>query len=246
MTTPPRSMDLVDYVRELTEPHQHREHFTIRRGHTWYGQDHTTRVPSLLVQLEYATPTGQGEERANTGYASRPAGRLEALATLTTIDLEVSAWVRDLGEDDPTSTAACLRLLSSLMPSADPVTRRHVLRDVRRWWTQARVVTGWDSPAWRPDNTCPMCGERGSLRVRWADKAALCTECRETWDEANIGLLADHIRAESQRMSEPRAPREPCRCPWPKPVVADLSALCPWCGSARCVHALVQRQSVAS
>jgi hypothetical protein len=194
MTTPPRSMDLVDYVRELTEPHQHREHFTIRRGHTWYGQDHTTRVPSLLVQLEYATPTGQGEERANTGYASRPAGRLEALATLTTIDLEVSAWVRDLGEDDPTSTAACLRLLSSLMPSADPVTRRHVLRDVRRWWTQARVVTGWDSPAWRPDNTCPMCGERGSLRVRWSDKAALC----------------------------------------------------PWCGSARCVHALVQRQSVAS
>jgi hypothetical protein len=197
MTTPPRSMDLVDYVRELTEPHQHREHFQVKRGRTWYGQDHVTRVPALLVQLGQAAPSSSGDERANSGYGSRPPSRLEALDTLTRIDLAAARWVKDLGEDDPADTVACVRLLGSLMPSAHQVTRQAVLRDVRRWWTQARVVTGIDSPAWKPDNTCPLCGVRGGIRIRLADRSGLCVECRETWTPETIALLADHIRAEN-------------------------------------------------
>jgi hypothetical protein len=72
-----------------------------------------------------------------------------------------------------------------------------VERDIRRWWTQARIVTGWDSPAWRPDNTCPLCGVRGGLRVKLADQSGFCTECGETWTPETIALLADHIRSEN-------------------------------------------------
>lgn len=242
--TQPERPDLVALIRELTETHIHREHFTVRRGGTWYGEDHVTTVPPLITQLwEAPAQSGTSEEGPRPAFTSKPAARLEALDIAVRIDLGVARWVKDLGEDDPGDTIACLRLLHSLMPSAHEVTRRKVEKDVRRWWTQARIATGWDSPAWRPDNTCPMCGERGTLRINLAMHAGMCThdECRETWDQANIGLLADHIRGESEAERVPRRPRVPCACPWPKPIVPDLSRLCPWCGSARCVHALVRR-----
>jgi hypothetical protein len=104
---------------------------------------------------------------------------------------------------------------------------------------QARIVTGWDSPAWSPDNTCPQCGERGTLKVRLAEHIAMCKNdaCRATWDETTIGLLADHIRAESEaeRVAAPGV--GPCWCPWPAPLIPDMTWQCPRCGSARCTHA---------
>lgn len=235
-----RGMKLADYVRELTEPHTHAEHYTIRQGASWRGLDHTTKVPSLLTQLwDNDTPSASAQDGPRPGFRSRPAARLEALDTAVRIDLQASRWVRDLGEDDPDDTAACVRRLHSLMPSALLVTRREVERDVRSWWLQARIVTGWDSPAWTPDSTCPQCDERGTLRVRLAEHIGMCTNdgCRATWDEQSIGLLADHIRSESAER-RPRVLPGPCWCPWPKPAIADLSRLCPRCGSARCTHAL--------
>lgn len=70
-------------------------------------------------------------------------------------------------------------------------------RDMRQWWTQARIASGWDSLPWKPNNTCPVCSERRSLRIRPDDRAAFCVGCRETWDQGNIGLLAEHVRAEN-------------------------------------------------
>lgn len=70
-------------------------------------------------------------------------------------------------------------------------------RDMRRWWTQARICSGWDSLPWKPNNTCPHCEERRSLRIRPDDKTALCVNCRETWDSTNIGILAEHVRLEN-------------------------------------------------
>jgi hypothetical protein len=70
-------------------------------------------------------------------------------------------------------------------------------RDMRRWWTQARLVSGWDQAAWAPNNTCPVCDERRSLRIHAHDKAAFCTSCRETWGPGSIGILAEHVRAEN-------------------------------------------------
>lgn len=235
------SMALADYVRELTEPHHHTEHYAVLDGANIRPGRHVTRTPSLLAQLQSASPSSTGEDRAQAGYASRPAARLEALDCLTRIDLEAARWVRDLGEDDPLDTALCVRRLHSLMPSADEVTRREVERDVRRWWTQARVTSGWDSPAWRPDNTCPLCGVRGTLRVKLGDQAALCVDCGESWSPGSIGLLADHIRAESEAERQVRPGAGPCWCPVPEPDVPDLRFQCPACGSARCWHAIHAR-----
>lgn len=242
--TETRHMTLADYIHELTATHQHAEHYTIRVGTEWRGQNHITTAPSLIEQLwANDTPSAAVEEGARAGYASKPAARLDALDTAVRIDLEASRWVRDLGDDDPPDTRDVLRRLHSLAVGADYETRAAITRDVRGWWIRARIVTGWDSPAWTPDNTCPNCSERGTLRVRLADRIATCTNdvCRVVWDAETIGLLADHIRVESAQERRPKTGPGPCWCPWPKPVVPDLSRLCPGCGSARCRHALGAR-----
>lgn len=195
--------DIHDLVRELTEAHQHAEPYQRREGGTTWTDRHITRVPSLLDQLQHADQPSTGAGGAG-GYDSRPAASLEALDTLIRIDLEAARWVRDLGEDDPGDTAACIRKLHGLHASATEPAQRDIERDIRRWWNQARIATGWDSPAWRPDNTCPLCGKRGTLRVRLSAHAAICIEgaCRTTWDADTIGLLAEHIRSENADADE--------------------------------------------
>jgi len=242
--TRPRGLTLADYVRELTAPHQHREHYTVR-GLTGgiATRTHVTRVPPLLVQL-WDAPSTKTESGASLGYESRPVARLDALDTAARIDVQAARWVTDLGEH-PRSlhTVDVILQLHGLTPSADVVQRKAIEHDVRSWWLQARIVTGWDSPAWSPANTCPQCGERGTLKIRLAERIAMCTHdgCRVTWDETTIGLLADHIRAESE--AERVAPEGvgPCWCPWPEPRIPDLKWQCRRCGSARCTHALRAR-----
>jgi hypothetical protein len=243
--TKPKRLELADYIRDLTETHTMTEHYTIRIGQAWEGRDHRTRAPALIAQLlANDVPSAAVEEGPRPGFASKPAARLDAIDAAVHIDREVNLWITDMGEQTRSlDTMSALRQLHGLAAGADQVTRKAVERDARRWWTQARIVTGWDSPAWTPDNTCPQCSERGSLKVKLADHIAMCTgpECRTTWTPETIGLLADHIRAESERERLPRLGIGPCWCPLPKPVVPDLSRLCPGCGSARCRHALGAR-----
>lgn len=237
-------MELADYVRELTETHTHHETYTVREGQEWATRSHRIRVPALIQQLwNNDTPSATAEEGPRAGYTSKPAARLDALDTAVRIDLEAARWVKDLGEDDPSDTVKLIRLLHGLAASATHEAQREIERDVRRWWVKARIVTGWDSPAWTPDNSCPQCAERGTLKVRLADRLAMCTHdaCRAMWDETTIGLLADHIRIESAEERQPKAGPGPCWCPWPKPIVPDLNRMCPGCGSARCWHALERR-----
>lgn len=211
--------DFHGQMHELTETHSHREPYTVtERGTTW-TDGHVTRVPSLLSQLDEGgvCSTGAG---GFGGFASRPPARLEALDALADIDLAASRWVRDLGEDDPATTVECVRKLHGLHASAHGCggapgrgddgqvsccTQHAIEADVRRWWGHARIVTGWDSQAFRPDNTCPLCGRRGGLRVRIEASSAVCIECRESWDESTIGLLADHIRSENGEDDETAA-----------------------------------------
>lgn len=111
-------------------------------------------------------------------------------------------------------TIACLTKLHGIYPSTgwcerrtarrDEKTRvpqcceRHLLEhDVRRWWQQARVITGWDVPAYRPWNTCPVCEHRGGLRVNLTMQTGLCIECRSIWGPEILGVLAEHIRTEN-------------------------------------------------
>lgn len=244
MTLKQLGMELVDYIDELTRPHTHREHYEYDSGRTRFGVDHVTKVAPLLEQLQFAAPAGKGDESSGGGYESRPSASIHSIDTLTHIDLEAARWVRDLGEDDPVDTIACVRKLAALSAGLEACSKRHrgcctrheLEHDVRRWWAQARVVTGWDSPAWRPDSTCPMCGERGTLRVKLVDQVGLCSECRETWDDTNIGLLAEHIREESA--TERKTPVKVfCWCPSPRPAVDVWPSLCPSCGSPWCHRA---------
>lgn len=238
-------MELADYVRELTEHHSHAEHYTIRRGQTWYGANHVTKVPPLIAQLWAGdVPSAAAEDGPRPGFSSKPAARLDALDAAARIDIEAHRWVTDLGEPPRgTDTIDLVRQLHGLTASAHEVTKRAIAHDVRRWWTQARIVTGWDSPAWSPDNTCPQCGERGTLKVRLGDQIGMCSNdaCRVTWDSGTIGLLADHIRAESSAERPVARRHGPCWCDLPRPVVPDLAFLCPSCGSAYCRHAVMLR-----
>lgn len=250
MTAPDRHrMDLADYVAELTRPYEHREHIQQQRGNgTWYGTDHTVRVPSLLAQLwANDTPPNSSEEGPRPAYASKPAARLDALDTAARIDLEASRWVTDLGEAPRSRDTADLILqLHGLQASADPVQRAAIAKSIKGWWIAARLTTGWDDPPWSPNATCPQCGKRGTLRIRPADKIGMCTDdgCRARWDESTIGLLAEHVRVETAAAEVRRPGRGPCWCPWPAPTVTDLAVLCARCGSARCRHA-VERRAVS-
>jgi hypothetical protein len=243
---------LRDMIAELTRTRSHREHLT---RPTAAGGTHThfTKVPALLDQLQWGHWT-TGSDRTGSGYESRPAASIEALDTLVWIDLAAARWIRDLGEDDPPSTIECVSLLGGLLASATRCkapravvapesgkvaccTWHAVDHDVRRWWTQARLVTGWDAPAWRPDNTCPNCAVRRSLRIRLAERVGFCVECRETWSPAEYQVLAEHIRSESMAERSIAGPG-PCWCPWPVDEIVGLAKLCPRCGSARCRHAV--------
>lgn len=189
--------DIHDIARELTEPHAHREAYVIERdnGERWTS-NHKTTSPALIDQLD-AAPSGQGGDRSGSGYGSRPAARIEAIDALILIDLEASRWVRELGEDDPGDTKACVRRLHGLRASAAEETQKAIDSDLRRWWRHARILSGWDRAAWRPNNTCPLCAERRTLRINPDEHVALCVDCRADWDETTIGLLAEHIRSEN-------------------------------------------------
>lgn len=191
-------LDIHHHVAQLTRRHTVQTAYTTLRGTDLATAYHYTQAPALLTQLEHSSPSSSADARGAAGFGSRPAARLEALDTLMHIDKQSSAWIRRLGHDDPGSTIACVIRLGSLYPSAGDRDQTAIARDVRSWYNQARITTGYDSPAWRPDNTCPLCNEKGSLRVKLADRTALCIGCWETWDGITIGLLADHIRDENR------------------------------------------------
>jgi hypothetical protein len=189
--------DIHAHVTELTRTHIMGTAYATIDGTELRNAYHYVRVPALLVQLQNAAPTSTGDSGASGGGSkSQPPTHIEALDTLHHIDRAAAEWVRKLGHDDPATTIGCVIKLGSLHPSAGNQ-QTAIERDVRRWWTQARVVTGIDSPAWRPDNTCPLCSKRGTLRVNRDTMTGLCIDCRETWSEENIGLLAEHIKAEN-------------------------------------------------
>lgn len=182
--------DLHDMVRELTDRHVHRERYETHRGHTKVMQDHITTNPALLDQLERAVQAGGVGDDGQRGYTSKPTARLDALDTLIRIDYEARDTLTALGGDSNADTKTVIRRIAATDPG-NP--------HIKRWWTWARVITGWDLPAWSPDNTCPACATRGTLRIRLIEHIASCIndQCRAIWDHTTIGLLADHIRSEN-------------------------------------------------
>lgn len=213
-------VDVLDCVTDLTAPTIRRQSFSIAHinddgSTTWIQQRHTTTSPSLLEQLWGAVEQSGSAEGGQRVFASKPSARIDAIDAAQKIDTDAFTWLRRLGHvnayDDPKlpDTAAAVRRLGSMLPSIEtcsrtkpdrdkPCCKRHIVeQDIRSWWSLARVLTGWDSAAWKPANTCPVCEVKGGLRVKLEAHTAVCVECWSTWNPGTIGLLADHIRAEN-------------------------------------------------
>lgn len=198
------ALDIHDHIEQLVSTHTHREPYSHRNGQVLSIFTHLTMVPPLIDQLDNTDVASRGEGGSG-GYTSAAGISVEAIDTLMFIDDEAARWVRKLGEDDPGDTKACIRRVHALHASQDGPTKTDIERAVKRWWSQARITSGWDSPAWRPDNTCPVCEVRRSLRIKLADQMGFCVECRSMWDPAEIGLLAEWIRLENAEDVEPVA-----------------------------------------
>lgn len=195
-----RFWEVTDYIAALCDHTINSEPRTVlahnRDGSiTTTTTRHLTTNPPLINQLWEAAATSKGMDGGNRVFGSSPSASLEALDMVMRIEQQVHHMLRhDHGEanshDDYPHTIQAVRHLGSL-------TGRHTdnARTIRSWWAGARVVTGWDLPAWKPNNTCPLCAHRGGLRVKYP--TAICVECRETWDEETIGLLVEHIRSEN-------------------------------------------------
>jgi hypothetical protein len=158
----------------------------------------------------------EGDSGSRGAPTSKPATRLEAIDMLALIDFESGDWLYRLGSTTPTETVRRLQRLHGLYPSLPPcggtTHRRGVAgwccrrgwleHDVKRWWQQARITTGWDMPAFKPNAACPVCEAMGTLRVKV--DGALCVEpkCRTTWDATQVGLLGEHVRLELEKDDE--------------------------------------------
>jgi hypothetical protein len=198
-----------DMARELTQRHKHTETYAYDSGGTTYTTIHVTEHASLLDQLQRATLLlGNADDGIRLGYGSKPSARIDAIDALTRINDQARGWANRATLNDSVRAAAALA--PSLQRCGHHCRdtdcdrtccpRHHLEHDIHRWWTWARLTTGWDRPAWRPDATCPQCGERGTLRIHLDhdDRHGMCTNCHHTWDEQTIGRLAKHIEAENE------------------------------------------------
>lgn len=197
MNANPAHLDIHDHVEQLVSHHTHREPYTHRNGAQLAIFTHLTMVPPLIDQLDEPQTTMRADNPGGSGYKGGSGMSIEAIDTLMFIDDEAARWVRKLGEDDPGDTKACIRRVHALHASQPADVKADIERAVKRWWSQARITSGWDSPAWRPDNTCPVCEQRRALRIKLADQMGYCVECRSMWLPEEIGLLADWIRLEN-------------------------------------------------
>lgn len=257
---PTPDLDVVDMITELVDGRRHRERVTREANHhgTTVVSYHRVRVPGLIHQLDDTAPAGETAP-GSAGFESRPAARLDAIDTLDTIDRGASRWLNRYDVDHQhLDTTDCVRRLGALMAGWDRAGsrchRRRPLLDhdrrpvccswheaaaeVRSWWARSRIVTGWDSPPWRPNASCPVCGMRGSLAVRLEERVATCVECHEAWDSTCYQEFADHVRVETIA-AQLRGRPLPCL------VVegyepASLRFLCKRCGRARCQRAVAE------
>jgi hypothetical protein len=167
---------------------------------------HETNVPSLLDQLHSLLEPGGIGDAGRSHPASRPAFRAEAHDVLLGIDRAVQMWLRYNNLTSRHNLEGDLRQLVGATGTMLDHAVYNLSLEARQWATRARIATAWEAPARHPHNSCPLCGQYGTLRLRLDVVAgtgeAMCVACDQAWDEFNIGLLAAHIRWENSDVDE--------------------------------------------
>lgn len=199
---------LTDAVDELVRPRTHREPYTYKDDHgTVVNSRHITHVASLLEQIG-ACVYPSGETRLDQGHpvpSSRPNASIEAIDALASIDDESSRLFTYLGGTDRGDVAGNLRGLIGRATPLDDDTQTYLASCASRWASRAKSVTGWEVEPFKPENTCPLCAQKRTLRIRAfsaSDVHASCVSCGEVWTPDTVGLLAEHIRWENGDLEE--------------------------------------------
>ncbi len=194
--------DLLAAADELTDPRRHVEVLSgWDRNRNRKVVRRITTLPSLLDQLAEAVHPGETyveNDTSRPGFGSRPPARLDAIDRLLAIEAAAARWLTSMHIQLRADTAGNIRALVGIAGTLDSDTLAALHTEVTTWRSWAATVTGWQRPPWRPRVGCPVCDAVGSLRIRLDRSTACCMDCGEAWDEASIGLLAEHIRAEGE------------------------------------------------
>ena len=197
---------------------------------------HEIWLPPLLARLRaVAACAGAGDSGSRFGIpGSRPPGGFDALATLLRIEAEVYdlVGVRQI--------EAGIKILRARSAEAPKVNAPKDAGTLRRWRNWCATATGLDR-VFKPNVTCPRCGQLGTLRVH-TDRTAMCggeTGCGESWGEDNVGVLIEHCRRETA--VPPQRDEYEIRCLIERSIcpvcVRRLTATtrgarhCDWCGT---------------
>lgn len=199
-------LDIAETADELTNPIRSVERIQERdqHGHMLGRRNRAPRrvwvaiLPSLLEQLRQAVLPGESyseEEHARQPPGSRPAARLDAVCSLLRIDAAVTVWANRMDMAWRDSTASTIRGLVGNAGAMHSDQQSALLGDLRAWRSWAAVTAGWERPPDAPRGTCPACAALNTIRVRLAEKRAICIGCGAWWNEETIGVLAAHITA---------------------------------------------------
>lgn len=201
--------DIADLAELLCDPHQHTEqvpYWDANRNKKF--RRHVTVQDGLLKQLHEAVSRQAGNDDSRAGGSgSRPPLQLEALSKHAEIQVAVVRWCWELRVELRDTLESDVRGLVGAAGNAASEVQGDLRADMRRWRTWCEVMTGWETVFSPKDVPCPVvgCGTVGTLRVLLAAKRAFCRNpavdeddelvCGGTWEEANIGVLADYIRS---------------------------------------------------
>jgi hypothetical protein len=197
---------IADAVDALTNPILVRENIyeTLRGGHRKLIREWRATVPSLLDQLAAAVEPGAAyvdDDPEHTPVAPAPRSiapaQLDCINALIRIEAGVTVWCNRADLDWRAELTTTMRSLVGARLTSDH--REALLDDLRHWYGWAATLSGWQRAPWRPDVACPACDNKYTLRVRLERKTAVCVECGAYWDEDTIGLLGDHVVAETTR-----------------------------------------------
>jgi hypothetical protein len=189
---------IIDLADTLTEPHAHREPYTIWTGSRHrQTRHHITVQHGLLTQLHHAVlPASTADEGASGSTpGSRPPLEIEALSRHTQITAAATTWCKTLHIDPRATPESTIRSLVGAAGHLDEPDQKALCADLRRWTHWCRVYLGLEQVRQINGVPCPLadCTGRGTLRINLTTSHGMCSACGATWGTTTIGLLAEHI-----------------------------------------------------